>query len=199
MTAAWSAASVVRALVAAAVERRGVGEVQAVRGGHVLLEGVRAAPATGRKWKMPPPSLLSSTMVSDSPSRRAASRPPMSWARATSPISSTTGPLAHRGGAERGRDGAVDPVGAAVGQHPRVLIRAPGRAARRRGWASRRRRRALPSAGATRSARAATSGSESSSPSGGARAPVRRSRRPHASCPASPDRGPRRAARRPRR
>ena len=50
------------------------------------------SPATGRKWKIPPPSLLSSTIVSASPSRRAASRPPMSCASATSPISSTTGP-----------------------------------------------------------------------------------------------------------
>ena len=48
--------------------------------------------AAGRKWKMPPPSLSISTITSFRPSREAASRPPMSWASATSPISSTTGP-----------------------------------------------------------------------------------------------------------
>ena len=41
---------------------------------------------------MPPPSLLSRTITSGRPSRRAASSPPMSWASATSPISSTVGP-----------------------------------------------------------------------------------------------------------
>ena len=40
---------------------------------------------------MPPPSLLSSTIASGRSSRRAASRPPMSWARATSPMSRTVG------------------------------------------------------------------------------------------------------------
>ena len=37
-----------------------------------------ASPATGRKWKIPPPSLLSKTIVSASLSRDAASSPPMS-------------------------------------------------------------------------------------------------------------------------
>ena len=41
---------------------------------------------------MPPPPLSIRTIVSGSSRRRAASRPPMSWASATSPISSTTGP-----------------------------------------------------------------------------------------------------------
>ncbi len=41
---------------------------------------------------MPPPSLLSSTIVRSSPSRLAASRPPMSCRSAMSPIRSTTGP-----------------------------------------------------------------------------------------------------------
>ncbi len=41
---------------------------------------------------MPPPSLSISTITSFRPSRQAAIRPPMSWARATSPIRRTTGP-----------------------------------------------------------------------------------------------------------
>ena len=48
--------------------------------------------ATGRKSKIPPPSLLSKTIVSRRSRRRAASRPPMSCASATSPMSRTTGP-----------------------------------------------------------------------------------------------------------
>ena len=48
----------------------------------------------GRKSKIPPPPLSTSTIVSFSSRRAAASRPPMSWASATSPISSTTGPSA---------------------------------------------------------------------------------------------------------
>src|SRR3954452_10535983 len=43
---------------------------------------------------MPPPSLSSTTTTSLRPSREAASRPPMSCASATSPISATTGPRA---------------------------------------------------------------------------------------------------------
>ena len=46
----------------------------------------------GRKSKIPPPPLSTSTIVSFNSRRPAASRPPMSWASATSPISSTTGP-----------------------------------------------------------------------------------------------------------
>ena len=48
----------------------------------------------------------------------AASRPPTSCASATSPISSTVGPRAAAADAERGRDRPVDPVRAAVGEHP---------------------------------------------------------------------------------
>ena len=96
-------------------------EVEPVRGRDVLLERV-LSPATGRKWKIPPPSLLSSTIVSGRPRRRAASRPPMSWASATSPISSTTGPSPGGRDAEGGRDGPVDPVGAAVGEHARAVV-----------------------------------------------------------------------------
>ena len=50
------------------------------------------SPATGRKSKMPPPPLSIRTIVRSSSRRRAAIRPPMSCASATSPISSTTGP-----------------------------------------------------------------------------------------------------------
>src|SRR5436190_138575 len=50
------------------------------------------SPAMGRKWKMPPPSLLSRTIARGSPSRGPASRPPRSCTRATSPIRSTVGP-----------------------------------------------------------------------------------------------------------
>ena len=47
---------------------------------------------TGRKLKIPPPSLSISTITSFAPEREAASSPPTSWASATSPISSTAGP-----------------------------------------------------------------------------------------------------------
>ena len=102
---------------------------------------------------MPPPSLLSRTITSGRPSRRAASRPPTSWASATSPISSTVGPGAGGRDAERGRDGAVDAVGAAVGEHPRRRRRGRGRTSRRRAPASRRRRRASRRPAAARRAR----------------------------------------------
>ena len=42
-------------------------------------------------------------------------------------MSSTTGPLAGGRDAERGRDRAVDPVGAAVGEHARRVVAAPAR------------------------------------------------------------------------
>ena len=51
------------ALVAAAVQRGGVGEVEPVRRGDVLARSPSPSPATGRKWKMPPPSLSISTIV----------------------------------------------------------------------------------------------------------------------------------------
>ncbi len=101
-------------LVCEPVERGGLGKVQSRGGGDVarvdvrLVIGARCPRAlrgrravalvpsprarSGRKSKIPPPRLSSSTIVSFRPSRRAASRPPMSWARATSPIRSTTGP-----------------------------------------------------------------------------------------------------------
>ena len=66
------------------------------------------------------------------------------------------------------RDRAVDPVGAAVGEHGRRRFRWPARTPRRRGSASRRRRTASRRPGGTRPSRAATSGSESSSPSAAA-------------------------------
>src|SRR5438094_331744 len=61
---------------------------------------------------MPPPSLSSSTTVSFSPGLVAASSPPMSWASATSPISSTTGP---RAAGEDGADGAGGVLPGALG------------------------------------------------------------------------------------
>ena len=107
---------------------------------------------------MPPPSLSSSTIDElAGPGGAAASRPPMSWASATSPISSTTGPCAAAAHAERGRDRAVDPVRAAVGEHARRRL--AGReerldvAHRHRGGDDERRlgrQRATPSSAATR-------------------------------------------------
>ena len=76
---------------------------------------------------MPPPSLSSSTIVSFGRARRAASRPPTSWASATSPSSSDHRPARGGGDAERGRDRAVDPVGAAVGEHARRRRRGAGK------------------------------------------------------------------------
>ena len=68
------------------------------------------------------------------PSRRAASRPPMSWASATSPMSSDDRAAGRGGDAERGGDRAVDAVGAAVGEHARRAVGARrGRESRRRG------------------------------------------------------------------
>ncbi len=151
------------------------------------------SPLTGRKWKIPPPSLLSSTIVSARPSRRAASRPPMSWASATSPISSTTGPSGRRGDAERAGDGAVDAVGAPVGEHAGEAATGRGRRARRRGSASRRRRTSVASgAEPLAAADAATSGSESSSPSASVDRRAAPPRRPRARRSATPGRVPRR-------
>ena len=101
------------------VERGGVGEVDPVRRGDVLLERRRPAPATGRKWKMPPPSLSSSTIASGRPSRRAASSPPMSCSERD--VAGEQHDRAGRRGGdpERGRRRAVDPVRAAVGEHAR--------------------------------------------------------------------------------
>ena len=126
-SAARKDSGVLDAHVAEAVERGGVRRSRG-RGGWRRARS-KSAPSrsTGRKWKMPPPSLLSRTITSGRPSRRAASSPPMSWASATSPISSTVGPRAGGGDAERGRDGAVDPVGAAVGEHARGAYRGRGK------------------------------------------------------------------------
>ena len=51
----------------------------------------------------------------------------MSWASATSPISSTTGPAAAAAAPNARGDRAVDAVGAAVAQHARRVSRAPAR------------------------------------------------------------------------
>ncbi len=140
---------------------------------------------------MPPPPLSSSTIVSFSPRRRAASRPPMSCASATSPISSTTGPLARGGRAEGRGDGAVDAVGAAVAQHARrVRAHRPERldvAHRHRGGDEQRRLRgsSTPSSARDRGL------GELLAAEHARRSPRRRARRRCASPPASP--GPRRA------
>ena len=61
----------------------------------------RAAPATGRKSKIPPPSLSTSTIVSarPEPARRPAA-PPRSWASATSPMQQHDRAVAGGGDAE---------------------------------------------------------------------------------------------------
>ena len=98
--------------------------------------------------------------------------------------------VAGRGGAERGRDRAVDPVRAAVGEDPRRRRRARRRTSRGRGSASRRRRTASPRRGSASTSSAATRGSLSSSPSVAAIAPAAarsapRQRSSHAGSPAS--------------
>ena len=74
-SAARKPVEVLGALVAEPVERGGVREVEPVRGGDVLLEVRRPRALTGRKWKIPPPSLSSSTIVSLTPSRVARQQP----------------------------------------------------------------------------------------------------------------------------
>ena len=163
---------VVDALVAAAVERGGVREVEAVRRGDVLLEVVALA-ATGRKWKIPPPSLLSSTIVSVRPSRRRGEQ--------------AADVVGQRDVADQQHDRAVGAAAAtpnavetvpSIPLAPRLAstrggrLARPGRTSRRRAPASRRRRRAVASAGSATPSSAATRGSLSPS-----RASASRSRR----------------------
>ena len=106
------------ALPADAVERRGVREVEPVRGRDVLderlaLRGGRAGSGRSRRRRC-----RSARSRASARAAMAASRPPTSCASATSPISSTAGPARGGADAERGRDGPVDPVRAAVGEHP---------------------------------------------------------------------------------
>ena len=78
------------------------------------------SPATGRKWKIPPPSLLSSTIVSlqPEPARR---QQPADVVGERDVADQQHDRTARRGGRAEGRGhGAVDPVGAAVGQDPRA-------------------------------------------------------------------------------
>ena len=113
----------------------------------VAMWSTNASPsgAAGRKSKIPPPSLSISTITSFRPRREAASSPPMSWASATSPSSSTTGPRA--AAATPNAVETVPSIRSRRGWRARgTARRAPGRRSRRRGPASRRRRPASPRA-----------------------------------------------------
>ena len=143
------------ALVAAAVQRGGMGEVEPVRRRDVLLER-RALARHGRKWKMPPPSLSSSTIGSGRPSRAAGQQAAHVVRERDVADQQHDRPACGRGGAVGGRDRAVDPVGAAVREH--AGRRLPGREEglhvahrHRRGDHERRLgRQAAPSSAATR-------------------------------------------------
>ena len=107
---------------------------------------------------MPPPSLSISTITSFRPSRDAASRPPTSWASATSPISRTIGP--RRRGRRRRRWTRCRRSRSRRGwTAPGRAFRGPGRTSRRRGPASTRRRRTSLPAGSRVPSSAATRGS----------------------------------------
>ncbi len=77
--------------------------------------------ATGRKSKIPPPSLLIRTIVSFRSSRRAASRALEVIGERNVADEEHHRIATRRGRAKRAGDGAVDPVGAAVAQHPRRI------------------------------------------------------------------------------
>ena len=75
------------------------GQVEAVGGPEEGLEigsGDRRRRAWGRKEKIPPPSLSTTTNVASMPRRAAPSRPPASWRKVRSPQRATTGRLAGR-------------------------------------------------------------------------------------------------------
>ena len=86
---------------------------------------------------MPPPPLFRQTIVSSAPARAAASRPPMSCSRASSPVSRKTGSPAGQRGAGGRRHDAVDAVGAPVGEEAQRAWRTRGSRPRRRARASR--------------------------------------------------------------
>ena len=109
----------------AAERRHDRPDVDAVGRPEQLLVVRRAGPtsgasvvACGRNEKIPPPSLSMSTIVADRSWSRAATSALRSCRNETSPTTSATGPTLGRRRAERGRDDAVDAVGAAVRQRP---------------------------------------------------------------------------------
>ena len=158
------------------VERRDASrEVEAVGGSaraclrRATSERV-GSPATGRKWKIPPPSLLSSTIVSFSPSRAAASSPPMSWASATSPISSTTGPSPAAAAPNADETVPSIPLAPRLESTRGGSSRAGKNVSTSRTGIEEATNSVASAAAATRPSSAATSGSDSSSPSACARA-----------------------------
>ena len=169
-SAARKLLDVVRDLVAEAEQRGGVREVEPVRGGDVL--DVLLALAAHRQEVEDPAAVVVQQHDRELEARAgaAASSPPRSWISATSPMRSTAGPSAAAAHTEGGRDGPVDPVRAAVGEHARRRLAAPGRTSRRRAPASRTRRRSSRPAG---SADAELGGDPRLAQARRARAPVR--------------------------
>jgi predicted MFS family arabinose efflux permease len=107
-------------LVIAPIERGRVGEVEAVRGGDVLLEGVGLACDRQEVEDAP-------AVVVDEDDRQVESQPPRGEQPADVVRERDISDQEHRallgrgrrGDAERGRHGAVDPVRASVGEHAR--------------------------------------------------------------------------------
>ena len=99
------------------VERGGVREVEPVRRRDVRARSPSPSPRDRQEVEDPAAVVVDQhDRELAAPSRGRPAAPPTSWASATSPISSTTGPARAGGDAERGRDGAVDAVRAAVGR-----------------------------------------------------------------------------------
>ena len=156
--------------------------------------------ATGRKSKIPPPSLSTSTIVSGSPSRRAGEQAAEVVERARRRRSAAP-PARRRRRRRRTRPRPCRRSRSRRGWRARAAAssRAPGRTSRRRGPASRRRRTASPSAGSRAPSSAATRGSLSSSAPSVARSRRRRRGRRRASRRARRGRGSARDGARPAR
>ena len=102
---------------ARAARRPARGRARAASRAAPRTRRARSASAWGRNSKIPPPSLLTTTIRTGTSALRAAPRAPfMSWKRPRSPVTIQVGPAARGRGADPGRDQAVDPVGAAVGE-----------------------------------------------------------------------------------
>ena len=108
-------------------------------------------PACGRNSKIPPPSLLTTTIRTGASAWRSAASAFMSWNRPRSPVTIQVGRPVATAAPIPGRDQAVDPVRAAVGEEERPRRRRPagtppgrGSACSRRCRRGRRRRRRCP-------------------------------------------------------
>ena len=112
----------------------------------------------------------------------------MSWAKATSPSSATTGPALTAAMPKRRRERPVDAVGAAVGEHARSVVADRPEGLELAHRPSRRRRARSPARAARAASVRATFGSLSSVAERRRRRPPRRARRRRARRPARPGR-----------